>query len=223
MTRRGAAVEIGLIETIRARDGRVPWLGWHLERLQGAIRSLGLSEPADDLTDLVRSAAGSGDRAVRLELHGGHAEISTRDVIPARSVGICVSTEVHQPYPHKTTRREQFGRAIAEARRRGFDDALLLSAEGYVAEGTAWNVFWWENGALCTPSEELGVLPGVGRRRVFELVPVRQERKPFGALAGESLFLVNAVRGIVEIRAIDGLAVPADPRTAELARAFWPD
>ena len=219
----GAEVEIGLVETIRARDGRVPWLAWHLERLQNAIRSLGLAEPAADLSELVRIAAGSGDRVVRLELHGGHVEISTRDVGPTRPIGICVSTEVHQPYPHKTTRREQFGRALAEARRRKFDDALLLTADGCVAEGTAWNMFWWENGTLVTPAEELGVLPGVGRRRILQLLPVREERAPLPRVAGRSAFLVNAVRGVVEIRGLDGVALPSDPRTAELSRTFWPD
>src|ERR1051325_7755911 len=155
----GAEVESGLGETIRARDGRVPWLAWHLERLRNAIRSLGLAEPAADLSELVRIAAGaggrggrpglaggSGDRVVRLELHGGRVEISSRYVGPTGPIGICVSAEVHQPYRHKTTRREQFGRALAEARRRKFDDALLLTADGCVAEGTAWNMFWWENG-----------------------------------------------------------------------------
>lgn len=219
----GAAVETGLIETIRSRQGRVLWLAWHLERLQGAVRALGLSEPAADLAELIRIAAGAADRVVRLELRAGHVEVATRDANPARAVRICVSTQVHQPYPHKTTRREQFGRALAEARRRGCDDALLLTPEGYVAEGTAWNVFWWDDGALCTPPEELGILPGVGRRRVLELVPVRQERKPLAALEGRSLFLVNAVRGIVPIRALDGLPVPPDPRTDELSQTFWPD
>ena len=218
----GAVTEIGLIETIRARQGRVPWLAWHLERLHAAIRSLGLSQPAGDLAELIRIAAGSGDRVVRLELRAGHAEIATRDMHSTGPVGVVVSSEVHQPYPHKTTGRQQFGRALAEARRKGYDDALLLTAEGHVAEGTAWNVFWWDNGALCTPAEELGVLPGVGRRRVAELVPVREERAPLAALTGRSLFLTNAVRGIEPIRALDGMAVPPDPRTAELAAAFWP-
>jgi branched-subunit amino acid aminotransferase/4-amino-4-deoxychorismate lyase len=43
------------------------------------------------------------------------------------------------------------------------------------------------------------------------------------ALQGRSLFAANAVRGVVPILRLDGVPVPADPRTDELAREFWPD
>jgi branched-subunit amino acid aminotransferase/4-amino-4-deoxychorismate lyase len=223
-----ALVEIGLIETIRARNGRVPWLGRHLGRLYGAIAALGLSDPADDVGDLVRAAGGPGDRVVRLEVRGGHAELTTRQVNTDRAPAVIVSDVLHEPYPYKTTRREPFGRALAGARRRGMDDALLLTAAGFVAEGTAWSLFWWNGtggggGGLCTPAAELGILPGLGRRRVMELTEVREEQVPVSALAGRSLFLVNAVRGIVEIGSLQGVPVPGDPRTAELSSVFWPD
>ena len=219
----GALVGIGLIETIRARNGRIPWLGRHLGRLYETIAALKLSDPADDVGDLVRAAAGPGDRVVRLELRDGHAEITTRQVNTERAPAVIVSDVLHQPYPYKTTQREPFGRALAGARRRRADDALLITAGGYVAEGTAWSLFWWNGTGLCTPSAELGVLPGLGRRRVMELTEVREEVAPVSALAGRSLFLVNAVRGIVEIGSFQGTAVPVDPRTAELSSAFWPD
>jgi len=108
---------------------------------------------------------------------------------------------------------------VAEA-----DDALLLTPEGWVAEGTVWTVFWWDGDALRTPALELGILPGIGRARVLELVKrVVQGRYPAQELAGKSLFLTNAVRGTVPIASLDGAPVPADPRTAELAQRFWPE
>lgn len=220
----GALVEIGLIETIRARSGRVPWLARHLGRLYSTIASLGLTQPVDDVGDLVRVAVGPGDRVVRLELRDGHAEITTREVNIERAPSVFVSDVRHKPYPYKTTRREQFGRALAGARRRRADDALLITAAGgHVAEGTAWSLFWWDGTRLCTPAKELGILPGLGRRRVMELTDVVEEQVPVAALAGKSLFLVNAVRGIVEIGSLQGAPVPSDPRTSELSSAFWPD
>lgn len=219
----GALVRIGLIETIRARHGRVPWLRRHIERLYATVAALGLTEPVDDVGDLVRIAVGSGDRVVRLELREGHAEISTREVNADRAIAVVVSKEVHVPYPHKTTQREQFGRALSNARRIGAHDALLVTADGYAAEGTAWNLFWWDGSTLCTPAADLGVLPGVGRRRVMELREVKEERATVAELARRSLFLVNAVRGIVEIGLLQGVPVPRDPRTAELSSEFWPD
>src|SRR5882762_2231186 len=213
MTRVGAPVQVGLIETIRVREGRIPWLGRHIGRLRAASAALEMVEPADDLEDLVRLTAGAGDRVVRLELRDGRTEVTTRDVSPEQSPAIVVSDEVHRPYPYKTTRREQFGRALANARRIGAHDALLVTANGTVAEGTA----------LCTPAAALGILAGLGRGRVMELTTVREEQVPVAALAGRSLFLVNAVRGIVEIGMLQGVQVPRDPRTAELSSNFWPD
>ena len=218
-----AAVDAGLIETMRARDGRLPWLGRHLTRLRASVAALGLPMPEADIADLVRIAAGSGERVVRVEVSGGHVELSTRALPDLGPVSLTVSDEVYRPYPHKTTHREQFGRSLAGARRIGADDALLVTADGYVAEGTAWSVFWWDNGVLSTPAAELGILPGIGRSRIMELVGVQEARVPVSALAGRSMFLVNAVRGVVEIRRLQGEPVPSDPRTAELSASFWPD
>jgi branched-subunit amino acid aminotransferase/4-amino-4-deoxychorismate lyase len=222
MPRVGVPVKIGLIETIRARQGRLPWLARHFARLRASLAALGAPEPPADLADLVRFAVGAGDRAVRLEVTDGHAEITTREVNTEHAISIVVSQEIHRPYPHKTTRRDQFGRALAGARRTGASDGLLVTPEGFVAEGTAWNLFWWEKGQLCTPAAALGILRGVGRQRVLELADVTEQQVPAAAIAGRSLFLVNAVRGIVEIAAFEGKPVPRDPRTQELARGFWP-
>lgn len=216
-------VAAGLIETMRARDRRLPWLGRHLARLRASVTALDLQLPETDIADLVRIAAGAGERVVRLELRDGRVELSTRELPDVEPVAVAVSDEVYQPYPHKTTQREQFGRSLAYARRQGADDALLVTAEGYVAEGTAWSVFWWDNGKLYTPAEELGVLPGIGRGRIMELTGVTEARVPVSALAGRSVFLVNAVRGVVPIRRLQGEPVPTDPRTAELSSSFWPD
>jgi len=71
---------VGLIETIRASQGRLPWLGRHLERLKSSIAALGVPDPPDDLADLIRFAVGTGDRVVRVQVTDGHAEIMTRDV-----------------------------------------------------------------------------------------------------------------------------------------------
>jgi branched-subunit amino acid aminotransferase/4-amino-4-deoxychorismate lyase len=215
----------GLIETMRARGGSIPWLGRHVARLRASAAVLSVAPPPPDVLDLARVTAGPGDRVVRLELRDGHVELATRDVNRERGVAVVVSDEPYTPYPHKTTRREQFSRALANARRAGAHDALLVTTDGYVAEGTSWSLFWWHQGggALYTPARELGVLPGIGRSRVMELTEVKEARVPVSALAGRSLFLVNAVRGIAEIAWLQGEPVPSDPRTAELSASFWPD
>ena len=217
----------GLIETIRARKGIVPWLDRHMARLAESLAALKLPSPPDDIERLLRIAAGSEDRVVRLELRDGRAEVSTRAVNTEVLPNVVISAETHMPYPYKTTDRRRVGKAFAAARRTGADDAVLLTASGYVAEGTAWSVFWWGDGGngdgLCTPAENLGILKGIGRARIMELATVREVHARKAALKGRSLFLVNAVRGVVEIGSFEGEPVPRDKRTAELSSSFWPD
>jgi branched-chain amino acid aminotransferase len=69
--------------------------------------------------------------------------------------------------------------ASHEAKANGFDEALLLDMNGYVAEGPGANVFYEKNGKLFTPS--LGnILPGITRATVLEIcgelnIPVEEK------------------------------------------------
>lgn len=210
--------KVGLIETLRVRAGRFPFLERHLARLRRSLAELGL--PPVELR--LGAFARGPDRAVRIQLVDGAVDVTTRDVTD-RSPVVIIAAEPHAPYPRKTTQRAPFERALAEAQRASADDALLVTPGGTVAEGTAWSLFWWESDGLRTPAADLGVLPGVGRGRVMELAAVREARVSPVALVGRSAFLVNAVRGIVPLASLAGHAVPPDPRTAELSRRFWPD
>ncbi len=58
--------------------------------------------------------------------------------------------------------------AVREARRDGYDEALLLDTEGYVAEGSSENVFIVRDGELLQP-ETTSALDGITRRTVMQL------------------------------------------------------
>lgn len=186
-----------------------------------ACAALEIPPPSESLAHLVTPWLTRPDRVVRLEVGGGRVDVTTRDVPASIPVSIIVATTPHQPYPHKTTARSAFAAAAAEARAAGVDDALLLTAAGLVAEGTTWNIFWWESDRVATPPASLGVLPGIARSRVQALVPVVERSCRVADLVGTSLFATNAVRGVVPIARLAGGAVPVDPRTGDLASRFW--
>lgn len=215
--------EYGLIETVRVRGGRIPLLDHHLARLERSLRELGLPAPSQDVAALVRPFAGTDDAVLRVEVCGGRATVTVRELPALEPPAVIMAANPHEPYRHKTTQRECFRAAAEQAAAAGADDALLVTHEGWVAEGTVWNVFWWDGPRLVTPALDLGILPGIGRARVLDLAPdIEEGRSARAALEGKSLFLTNAVRGVVAIVALDGAAVPPDPRTQELAERFWP-
>ena len=217
-----ATAGYGLIETMRVREGRIPFLDRHLARLVRSVEALGLPRPSQDVAALVTPFAGTGDAVLRVEVYDGRAAVTVRELPPLDPPAVITASEPHVPYPHKTTERDRFADAAREAVVAEADDALLLTHEGWVAEGTVWSVFWWDGAGLHTPEVSLEILPGIGRARVLELARGEEIRSARAALEGKSLFLVNAVRGVLAIASLDGVPVPADVRTTELANRFWP-
>jgi len=57
----------------------------------------------------------------------------------------------------------------------GFDDALVLTQEGHISEGSAMNFFMVRDGILVTPSITENILEGITRRSIIELA--REELK----------------------------------------------
>jgi len=207
-----------LIETVRIRGGVAPLWYLHLRRLAGSCKALGVPLPGE-----LPTPSGGADRVHRIQVGSRGATVSERPVGPTDPVRlVTVSGVVHRPYPHKTTDRAQFAHAIDQARMRGADDGVLLAEGGWVAEAGIWSLFWWEDGRVAAPPLTLGVLPGVARARIAEQAGVVERRVRMDDLRGRSLFVANAVRGVVSVATLDGVMVPSHEATTALARAFWP-
>jgi branched-subunit amino acid aminotransferase/4-amino-4-deoxychorismate lyase len=207
-----------LIETVRVRNGAAPLWYLHLRRLAVSCKALGIPLPGE-----LPPPEGGPDRVHRLEVGMRGVHVSERLVGSNNPVKLIVSRVAHHAYPYKTTERSQFDRALDTARGAEADDALLLTPGGYVAETAIFSVFWWEDSRLCAPALDLGVLPGVGRARLIELVGEVEERhSSWKEIRGLSLFLVNSIRGVVKVLGVQDDPVPASKRTDELATRFWP-
>jgi len=121
-------------------------------------------------------------------------------------------------------------RAVQEAIRRGFDDALLFNSKGDIAEGSGANLFVVRDGTLITNDITASILMGVTRDSVLTLardlgVPV--EIRPLShqdvMLADEMFFAGTAVE-VMPIREVDGKAVgdgAAGPITQQIQKAFY--
>ena len=207
-----------LIETVRVRNGRAPLWHLHLRRLARSCGALGVPFPA-----ALKVPEGGPDRIHRLEVSQAGVALAERSVPPPGPVRLVTASTVHPGYRHKTTAREAFVEADREAARRGGDAALLLTAAGIVAEASIWCLYWWEGDQIAAPALDLGILEGVSRMRIEEISgPLAEFRVRPEALRGRSIFLSNAVRGVVEVASVDAVPVPVHPGTLRLSEAFWP-
>ena len=59
--------------------------------------------------------------------------------------------------------------AKTEAHHHGYDEAIMLNADGHVAEGSGENIFMVQDGALITPPSSDNILVGITRATVIEL------------------------------------------------------
>lgn len=102
--------------------------------------------------------------------------------------------------------------ALQEALRDGYDEALLLDAEGYVMEGSGENVFIVREGVLYTP-DLTSALDGITRRTVLSLADelgIRVVEKRITRdevyIADEAFFTGTAAE-VTPIREVDGRAI----------------
>lgn len=103
--------------------------------------------------------------------------------------------------------------ATYDARRKGFDEALLLDMNGKVAEGPGTNFFYEKNGVLYTAP--LGsILAGITRATVIEIAKelgMEVKEKLFTVdelLEGSSAFFTGTAAEVAGIGAIDGYRFP---------------
>jgi branched-chain amino acid aminotransferase len=121
--------------------------------------------------------------------------------------------------------------ALFQAYERGGETALLVDAQGDVAEGPGFNVFAVIDGGLVTPAA--GVLEGVSRRTVIETaraagMTVRVGPLPVATLrAADEVFLSSTGGGVIAVSHLDGQPVGGraagdfGPVTRQLQQAYW--
>jgi para-aminobenzoate synthetase/4-amino-4-deoxychorismate lyase len=104
---------------------------------------------------------------------------------------------------HKTTMRDLFTRASAEARDQGLYDFIFCNEAGEVTEGSITNIVIYSGGEYKTPPVSCGLLPGVMRGRLLAagMVPVVEKvLTEQDVRAAQAVFLCNSVRGVIRVR-----------------------
>lgn len=103
------------------------------------------------------------------------------------------------------------------------DDVLWVSSDGYLLEGPTSNLVWRSGDELSTvPAATTGILAGTTAAFLLEragklgLTATERMITPAELVETSGAWLLSSVRGITELRAVDGVARPPSPDTARL-------
>lgn len=120
-------------------------------------------------------------------------------------------------------------RAVQDALRRGYDEAILLNNRGEVAEGSGENIFLVQNGTLVTNDADACILMGITRDAILEIarsmnlpIVVRPITVEDLTTSDEVFFCGTAVE-VTHVGEVDGHVVgdgTAGPLTRRLQQTF---
>ena len=247
----------GVFEGIRVYGGVPFLLDEHLDRLAASARAIVLDLPAEraEMAALCREAAqraGLDDGYLRLVVTRGAGALGVSPHTCARASLIVIAAPLTLYPPERyrdgvrlvtSSLRRSASDALPpqikslnyltsvlasiEARRQGADEAVLLNAQGLIAECTADNLFLVSGGRVLTPAVASGALAGITRALVSRLLGeqgiecVESPLTPADAWTADELFLTGTGAEIVPVCEIDGRPLPlARPVTERVRAAF---
>ena len=116
--------------------------------------------------------------------------------------------------------------ATTEARRAGYDEAIMLSADGYIADGPGETIFTVKDGRLRTPPLAMSILPGITRDTIitiardlgFNVEETNLIRTDL--YFADEVFMVGTAAEVTPVRSIDGREIGVGPVTLELQKAY---
>ncbi len=236
----------GLFETMRLRKGKIVYFAEHIARIKRGCGSVNINF----------SFTPSGLRKIIKKLVKANALSDARVRLTVwkeakNSAVILITAKKYQPFPAakykvgfsctvspfrqdedsflsrlKTTNRILFQLSHLDARKRGFDEAIILNNRGYLTEASRSNLFFVMRGCIFTPALECGCLGGITRKAVFDIarkhgIKIYEGNFTLKDLsAADEVFLTNSMMGIMPLRSVDGCPVGNRSREPKYIRLF---
>lgn len=223
----GFLLGLGVFETMRFHRGLAPGLTGHIQRLKTGSAGIGLKFPRLNIRKIIKEAcrlAGKDDVYLRITLWESSGKtgimLLAKEYMPPAlkkyregfQAGIS-SLRRDENYFFtriKSTNRIFYEIPFREARKKGFDEAIILNAKGHIVEATRSNVFIVKDNRILTPALSCGCLEGVTRGIVLGMIK-KGKIKVFEALLDledlyycDEAFLTNSLIGIMPLTSCEG-------------------
>lgn len=249
----------GIFEGIRAYSGNIFRLDEHLTRLYDSAKSIMLTIPysKEEMTNIVVKTLRQNelnDGYIRLVVSRGVGDLGLNPYTCEKPT-VLVIAEPLRIYPKElyetgleiitvATRRNRSDALSPmvkslnylnnvlvkiEASLAGVSEALMLNDQGYVAEGSADNIFIVKDGKLKTPPGYVGALVGITRNAIMELAQAKGYEMIEGIFTrhevytADEVFLTGTAAEVIPVTKVDGRIVgdgKPGPVTRDLSESF---
>jgi branched-subunit amino acid aminotransferase/4-amino-4-deoxychorismate lyase len=249
---RAVAYGEGCFETIRSYKGKFLRLEAHIKRMNLGLQELGYSKklhPKNIKQRILRliDETGFSNKDCRIRIQAGALDkpgtfvkaedfftlitansitynpkpvtlaVSEMRRIPSRSLNTAVKWSQYASYLI----------ALRKAKAEGFDDAVLLTHDGFISETTIANLFWINGEIIYTPSLSCDILPGITRAFFLDVLQeeslqvIETKTKLEELLNADSAFITNSIREFQVISKIGEKTCNTDTKIlAAIKKAF---
>jgi len=246
-TSRAVSYGDGCFETLVSYEGKFLHFEDHFARLQSGLEYLemNLDLTKDQLKSEVQKLLEENviedeDSVVRIQCYregsSGYFDISDRSgfiisnhPIPKRLESLNLKTVSIPTIPSIALERKvklsnsiNYIKAAQEAKKKGGDDALMLTIDKRISETTISNIFWIKGNEVFTPSVNCDLLPGVTRSILIKLINQDSELELIeGAFelediySAEAVFCTNSVMEMKSVSGVDDYSYQADHSIVE--------
>lgn len=233
-TSRAVSYGDGCFETLVSYKSKFLHFEDHFARLQSGLKYLemNLDLTIDQLKSEIRKLLEENeleyeDSVIRIQCYregsSGYFDISDRSgfiistrSIPERSESFKLRTVSVRAIPTTALDRKvklsnsiNYIKAAQEAKKKGGDDALMLTVNSKISETTISNIFWIKGNQVFTPSVNCDLLPGVTRSILIELIDQDSELELIeGAFGLEEIYISEAVfctNSVMEMKSVSGV------------------
>ncbi len=246
----------GIYETLRAYDGVVFRLDEHIERLFRSASFIGIDIPKgiDEIKSLIYESLIANrlrNAYIRITISRGTGPIGLDPDLCLQPTFVII-TEPFKQYPGsyykngvraivssvRRNAKESLNPKIKslnflnnilakiEAKKNEAYEAIMLSVEGYLAEGTITNIFFIKDNTLFTPSTDVGILDGITRAIIIGLAIRSGMRVMEGRFSLEDLysadevFISNTTMELMPVREVDNKSFKVGIKTKGLHKLY---
>jgi branched-subunit amino acid aminotransferase/4-amino-4-deoxychorismate lyase len=218
----------GLFETMRAWNNKIVYLKQHLARIKDSSKIINIrfTYSLVKLQEIIKKTVeinGFKDSSIKLMLSKSAQGTNTLVLVKRYNpfslkkyrqgfrACICPFRQNESSYfaKMKTTNYLLYKLAYLGAKKKGFDEAIILNSRGQICEASRSNLFFVKNKELFTPVIDCGCLDGITRRAIFDIAGRCGIKINSGVFTIQDLygadeaFLTNSLLGVMPLKSVE--------------------